>query len=57
MIVTVEANAKPERAWSLWLAVGVIFGLMALAWFILFSLAADNPIETVPLEHVAETER
>lgn len=45
---------KPEKAWSLWLAVGALFLLMGVAWFILLSLAADNPVESVPLEHVAE---
>lgn len=36
---------------SLWIGVGLVFGLMALAWSILFTLASDNPVETVPLEH------
>lgn len=40
---------------SLWIAVGLLFGLMAVAWFILFSLAADNPVESVPLEHLEES--
>ena len=56
MTQAVEVKAKPERAWSLWLAVAGLFGLMAIAWFILFSLAADNPVESVPLEHVAKPE-
>lgn len=42
---------KPNSAKSLWVAVGLLFGLMAVAWFILFSLAADHPVESVPLEH------
>jgi len=54
-----ESNVpdRPERAWSLWLAVGGLFGAMGIAWFVLFSLAAENPVETVPLEHVAEPGR
>lgn len=54
---TSAVSPKPERAWSLWLAVGGLFGAMAIAWFVLFSLAADNPVESVPLEHVAEPDR
>jgi hypothetical protein len=49
-----DFEAKRESAWSLWVAVGTLFGLMAIAWFILFSLAADNPVESVPLEHTTE---
>lgn len=37
---------------SMWVAVGLIFGLMAIAWFFMFSLSAENPVESVPLEHV-----
>ncbi len=40
-----------ESARSLWVSVGLLFGLMAVAWYFLFSLAADNPVESVPLEH------
>jgi hypothetical protein len=40
---------------SLWIAVGLLFGLMAVAWFVLFSLAADNPVESVPLEHLEDS--
>jgi len=36
---------------SLWIGVGLVFGLMALAWSVLFTLASDNPVESVPLEH------
>lgn len=42
---------KPNSSKSLWVGVGLLFGLLAVAWFTLFSLAADNPVQTVPLEH------
>ncbi len=50
------ANGTPEpnSSKSLWVAVGLLFGLMAIAWSFLFSLAADNPVETVPLEHLQQ---
>ena len=44
---------QPNSSKSLWVAVGLLFGLMAIAWFFLFSLAADNPVESVPLEHLS----
>ncbi len=43
------ANSGSAR--SLWIGVGLLFGLMALAWVVLFTLAAKNPVESVPLEH------
>ncbi len=43
--------AKKNSTRSLWIGVGLVFGLMALAWSILFTVAADNPVATVPLEH------
>jgi hypothetical protein len=48
-----STSEKPNSSRSLWVAVGLLFGSMAVAWYILFSLAADNPVETVPLEHLA----
>ena len=35
---------------SLWLGVGVLVGLTALAWFFMFSLSSKHPVESVPLE-------
>jgi len=52
-----SAAAKPERAWSLWLAVAGLFGLMAIAWLVLFNLAADHPVESVPVEHLAAPDK
>ncbi len=51
MLPTPPNAEKPNSAKSLWVPVGLLFGLMAVAWFFLFSLATDNPIDTVPLEH------
>jgi hypothetical protein len=34
---------------SLWLGVGLLFGLMFAAWAVLLHLAAKNPTATVPL--------
>jgi hypothetical protein len=35
---------------SLWLGVGLLFGLMFAAWAVLLHLAAKNPTASVPLE-------
>ena len=45
---------EPNSSKSLWIPVALLFGAMAIAWFFLFSLAADNPVESVPLEHVSQ---
>ena len=45
-----EPTAKNSSK-SLWIGVGLAFGLMAVAWTVFFKLAADNPVATVPLEH------
>ncbi|WP_221029219.1 hypothetical protein [Actomonas aquatica] len=46
---------SPEKdsgsAKSLWIGVGLLFGLLAVAWVTLFTLASKNPVETVPLEN------
>jgi flagellar basal body-associated protein FliL len=42
---------KAESARSMWIAVGIAFALMAVAWAVLFTVAANNPVETVPLEN------
>lgn len=55
--MTVESTKEteqPNSSKSLWVAVGLLFGLMAIAWFFLFSLAANNPVESVPLEHLQQ---
>jgi hypothetical protein len=39
---------------SLWIGVGLLFGLLAVAWAALFTAASRNPVQTVPLEHVAK---
>ncbi len=54
MPVDAPTDEKPNSSKSLWIAVGLLFGLMGVAWFVLFTLAADNPVETVPLEHRSE---
>tara|TARA_R110002072_G_scaffold181223_1_gene337235 strand:- start:132 stop:296 length:165 start_codon:yes stop_codon:yes gene_type:complete len=46
-----EKSPAPNSAKTMWIGVGVVFGLMALAWYFLFTIAADNPVESVPLEH------
>ena len=48
-------SSESNSSKSLWIAVGLLFGLMAVAWFTLFSLASDNPVETVPLEHLQDS--
>ena len=35
---------------SLWVGVGLLFGLMFTAWAVLLNLAAKNPTASVPLE-------
>ena len=49
----IEPVAKSGPSRSLWVGVSVVFGLMALAWTVLFILTSRNPVETVPLEHRA----
>ena len=34
---------------SLWIGVGVAFALLFASWVILFVIAADNPVASVPL--------
>jgi hypothetical protein len=34
---------------SLWLAVGLAFAALIGAWLLLFKIAADNPVQSVPL--------
>lgn len=55
MIEEESVSLPVNSSKSLWVAVGLLFGLMAVAWFIMFSLAADNPVESVPLEHLEDS--
>ncbi len=34
---------------TLWLAVGLAFAVLIGAWLLLFKIAADNPVQSVPL--------
>ena len=34
---------------SLWVGVGLAFGLLFASWALLFAIAADHPVESVPL--------
>lgn len=49
-----ENAEKAGSAKSLWIGVGLLFGLMAIAWAVLFTVASRNPVESVPLEHRSE---
>ncbi len=49
-----EKSEMPMSAKSLWIGVGLLFGLMAVAWTVLFTVASKNPVESVPIEHRAE---
>jgi hypothetical protein len=40
---------RPRGDGSLWLAVGVAFAVLIGAWLLLFKIAADHPVQTVPL--------
>ena len=44
---------RPVSAKSLWIGVGLLFGLLAVAWTVLFTVASKNPVESVPLEHAS----
>ncbi len=48
---TVDKPSKSGSARSLWIGVGLLFGLMVLAWAALFNLAVRHPVASVPLEH------
>ncbi len=49
-----EEKEEAGSAKSLWIGVGLLFGLMAVAWAVLFTVASKNPVESVPLEHRTE---
>lgn len=40
---------KPRSDRSLWLGVGLAFALLLGAWALLFTIAAEHPVESVPL--------
>lgn len=42
--------AKPSPGATLWIGVGVVFALMALAWTAMFFYASKYRPDTVPLE-------
>ena len=41
--------AKKGSAWTLWVAVMLAFGLLFGAWAVLFKLAGEAKVESVPL--------
>jgi len=45
---------KKSSALSLWIGVGVVFLLMAIAWTVMFIVASRNRPEDVPLSHREE---
>lgn len=40
---------KQRNDRSLWIGVGLGFALLIASWIILFTIAADHPVESVPL--------
>lgn len=42
-------DRRGGSARTLWLGVALLFGLLAIAWSLLFFLASRNPVESVPL--------
>lgn len=48
-----EPEVKSSSA-TLWIGVGVVFALMALAWTAMFFFASKHRAETVPLETAGE---
>jgi len=42
---------KKSSAMSLWIGVGVVFLLMAIAWTVMFIVATKNRPKEVPLSH------
>ena len=50
-MVDSKQGTKKNSARSLWIGVGLLFGLLAIAWGVLFTVASRNPVDTVPLEH------
>lgn len=49
-----DASGKKSGA-AIWIGVGVVFALMALAWTAMFFFASKYRAESVPLEKPAET--
>lgn len=44
---------KPRNDLSLWVGVGAAFALLLASWIILVGLAADHPVQSVPLAPAA----
>ncbi|AHF89736.1 hypothetical protein OpiT1DRAFT_04303 [Opitutaceae bacterium TAV1] len=40
---------KPSQARSLWIAVGLAFGLLIAAWCVFFVIASRNRVQEVPV--------
>ena len=47
-------DEKKPNGTTLWIGVGVVFALMALAWTAMFFFASKYRAETVPLEKQVE---
>lgn len=50
-----DPQKTPGFAWSLWIPVILLFLLVSLGWYVRIKLAAENPIEFIPLESVPST--
>ena len=48
--MTVNTTKSTKSGNSLWLWVGLAFGLMLAAWATFFAVAAANKVEEVPLQ-------
>jgi len=52
--MTLKPKSKNEKGGAgLWIGVAVVFGLMALAWTVMFFFATKHRPATIPLEHSA----
>ena len=51
-----KTKPKPETkgSASMWIGVGVVFGLMAMAWTAMFYFASKHRAADVPLERMEE---
>lgn len=50
-MTTPTQEDQPGSSKSLWIGVGLLFGLLLLAWTIMFTVASKSAVESVPLEH------
>ena len=49
-------DGKPKTGSAgMWIGVGVVFALMAMAWTAMFFFATNHRAESVPLENTGET--